>query len=408
MLLEGLRRDQRSHEAPAHFSHNLLPVNSRIILSLLALLTVTTSVTVTPAFAIGTIGRGRLVGNANLRADYDSNIFVNSSKTEDYVTTLAGELRYLHESGIISFESGVGAQVLLFADHPDQKAFDPVFDGKIGYVPSSKTDMRGGFSFRQNSIANETVNDRTKSDDLALDGAIMHLTTEKLGVRLVGSYAQSAYHTAGYSDVMNYSAGVFAVEQYSPKLKLLAGVTTLEWWTTDLAPGQRSVSTQDLRYSVGAEGELAPKVTSNIQVGWLKRDFDSPGFSGTDAAYVSAQVSWLASEKRTWGLMLSENLTVTAAGQSLKSASASLSLSQTISEKLALDLSAGADRSSYVSFSGIGSRTDNGAIFRARINYALKDYVALDASAGYRTNHSAVAVSDYSRLNLGGGVTVRF
>lgn len=390
------------------FSHTLLPVNSRIILPFIALATTTASVIVTPTFAIGTIGRGRLVGNAALRTDYDSNIFVNNSKSEDYVTTLSGELRYLHESGVISFESGVGAQVLSFADHTDQKAFDPVFDAKIGYVPSNKTDIKGTASFRQNSMANEAVNDRTKSDDLALDGTIMHLATEKLGIRVVGSYAQSAYHTKGYSDVLNYSAGVFAVEQYSPKLKLLAGVTTLEWWTTDLAPGQRSVSTKDYRYTVGAEGELAPKVTSNIQVGWLKRDFGSAGFTGTDATYVSAQVSWLASEKRTWSLMASENLTVTAAGQSLKSASASVNMSQTISEKLGFECSAGVDHSSYQSFSGLGSRTDNGSIFRARFNYALKDYVALDVSAGYRTNNSALAVSNYSRLNLGGGVTVRF
>lgn len=362
----------------------------------------------TSAFAITTIGRGRLVGNANLRADYDSNIFVNNSNTDDIVTTLSSEVRYLRDVGVFSLDTGVGATALLFADNTDQKALDPIFDAKVGFTPSSKTDVRGGVRYRRSSIANEIVNDRTESNDLFLDGSAEHLTTEKIGFRVTGGYSESNYRTVGYSDVFNYSAGLFVVNQYSPKLKLLAGVTTLEWWTSDIAFGQQSVSTNDLRYTLGAEGEIAPKVTGDVQVGYLTREFDSVGLSDTDALYVSVSTNWMASEKRSFSLRLSEDLSLTAAGQSLKSSSALVSMNQTISAKLNFDVSAGLDRSSYSVPGGIGSRKDNGMTFRGRIAYTFTDYASIDLSSGYRINNSDLAVSDYDRFNIGVGISLRF
>src|SRR6185369_8368144 len=137
-----------------------------------------------------------------------------------------------------------------------------------GYQPSDKTNLRGGLSYRRNSIGNATVNDRTKSNDLLLDGRFEHLATEKFGWRLDGVYSNMNYLTTGYSDVESYSVGAHAVHVYSPKLKLLGGITTGEGWTSGVR-GRRGVSSQDWRYTVGAEGEFAPKVTGDVSVGWV-------------------------------------------------------------------------------------------------------------------------------------------
>ena len=366
-------------------------------------------VVTTSAFALGTIGHGRLVGNASVRADYDSNIFVNSSQVDDYVFTANGAVRYIRDSGMLTMETAAGASALAFLDHSKQNTVDPFVEGKFGYQPSDKTDVRGNLSFHRNSIANEVVNDRTQSNDLMLTGSVEHLPTEKLGFRFLGNYSDSAYQTAGYSDVLSYGLGVHAVHVYSPKLKLLAGVTMLEWWTDDRAPGRRSPSSNDVRYTVGAEGELGAKLTGDASVGWVQRSFDSSGFGGdTGTLFLSSRISWAAAEKTVITLVGSQDLSVSAADQSQKALSISLNLTQGISEKLSFEGGVGVDRATFTSFNGIGNRKDDGYVLRGRLNYALKDNLEIDVSTGYRNNDSNIAVSNYDRFNFGAGVSLRF
>jgi polysaccharide biosynthesis protein VpsM len=366
------------------------------------------SVALTPSFGLGTIGHGRLVGNASVRVDYDSNIFISNTQIDDYVTTFDGAVRYVRDSGILTFEAAIGTSVTAFLDNNDENTIDPFTEARFGYSPSDKTTMRGNVVFKRSSIANEQVNDRTQSNDFLLDGSFEHLTTEKLGLRVLGNYAQSAYHTAGYSDVLSYGLGAHVVHHYSPKLKLLAGVTMLEWWTKDRAPGRRSPSSNDVRYSVGAEGELAPKITGDFNVGFVQREFDSTGFGDTSALYLSSRIGWAASEKTTLSLVLSQNLSVSAADQSVKMLSGSVNLRQSFTEKLNFEGSAGVDRATYVSFNNIGNRKDDGYVVRGRLNYLFTDSVAVDLSTGYRDNDSNLATSTYDRFNIGAGLSVRF
>ncbi len=361
-----------------------------------------------PVFALGTIGHGRLVGNASVRGDYDSNVFVNNTQVDDYIVTTNGSLRYVRDAGILTFEASVGATAYAFTDDNDQNSIDPLFEAKFGYLPSSKTELRGNLSFIRNTVANDAVNARTQSNDLTMDSTFQHLTTEKLGFRLTGNYSESAYRTTGYSDVFNYGLGVHGIHVYSPKLRVLAGVTMLEWWT-DERPGSRaSPSSQDWRYSLGLEGELAPKVSGDFNVGLVDRSIDAVGFSDDSSLFLSSRISWLASEKTTWSLLLSQNLSVSAADQSVKSLNASLVLRQTLTERVNFEGSAGIDRSRYSSFNNVGNRRDNGYILRGRLNYTLNDYVGFDVSSGYRNNDSNLTISDYDRFNIGAGVSVRF
>ena len=380
----------------------------RAFFRLLVLASVAGSVALTSSFGLGTIGHGRLVGSASVRADYDSNIFISDTRIDDYVTTADAALRYIRDSGILTFEAAIGATATAFLDHKNENSFDPFFEGKMGYSPSDKTTMRGNIAFRRTSVANEQVNDRTQSNDFLLDGSFEHLTSEKLGLRFLGNYSHSAYHTAGYSDVLSYGLCAHAVHVYSPKLKLLAGVTVLEWWTDDRSPGRRSPSSNDIRYSVGAEGELAPKVSGDVNIGYVQRDFDSTGFGDAGALYLSSRVAWSATEKTTWSLVLSQNFGVSAADQSVKTLSATLNLRRKFTEKLNFDSSVGADRSTYTSFNNIGNRKDDGYVIRGRLNYLFKDNITMDVSTGYRDNDSDLAVSTYDRFNIGAGLSVRF
>ena len=360
------------------------------------------------ANAITTVGAGRLVGTAGARVDYDSNIFVNNSEVDDIIGTLLGTLTYRRDGGVIPFEAGAGLTLLGFADHDDQNTADYYFDSKIGYNPSGKTEMFGIASFRRSSIANEILNTRTKSNDLLLEGSIQHLTTEKLGFRLKGEYGSNDYLTTGYSDVLHYSVGLHGVHIYSPKLKLLAGITHLEWWTDDRAAGRQSPSSRDWRYTVGAEGELAPKVTGEVTGGIVQREVKNSGFSDDNALYLAGRMRWVPAQKTAYTLLVSRDLTLNAADQTMRSLLVTLSATQDLSEKVTIEGSAGIDQMKLSGYRGLGDRTDKGYIVRGRVNYVFTDAVSLDLSAGYRDNDSTIAFSTYGRFNVGVGVTSRF
>jgi hypothetical protein len=360
-----------------------------------------------PAAGFVALGHGRLIGTVTARADYDSNIFVNSSEVDDYVGTVSGGVRYLRDASAVKFEAGAGVSLVGFADHSELNSADPYIDGLLAYSPSDKTEFQGSFSLRRSSIGNEALNDRTTSNDLALGGLFQHLTTEKLGLRLNAGYNRLNYMTPGYSDVLDYSVGVHGVHVYSPKLKLLAGITTREWWTENRAAGRRSPASQDWRYTLGAEGEVAAKVTGEVTAGLVQRDAET-GFSDQSALYLSSRLSWVAAEKTTVVLAVTQDFSVSASDQSVKALNLSLSLTQAISEKMTLDGVVGLDRSTLQAFRDIGNRKDDGYSLRGRLGYAFADNVSFDVSGGYRHNDSNIPVASYDRFTFGVGASVKF
>lgn len=363
---------------------------------------------ISTAHAVIPVGNGRIVGTAAARVDYDSNIFVSNTEVDDVVGTFDGGVRYVRDASVVTLEAAAGVSAYTFVDHDEQNSVDPYVSGILGYNPSEKTDARASASYRRSTIANEAVNARTESDDLALNGSLQQLYSEKLGMRLVGNYGANEYRTAGYSDVFNYAVGAHAVHVYSPKLTVLAGVTRGEWWTERRAPGRRSAASRDFRYTMGVEGELAPKLSGDIDIGVVKRDFKSAGFRDTSSLFLGSRLIWAAAEKTTYSLALNRDLSVSAADQALRSFNATLSLSQVLAEKVSLEASVGYSHTNYDNFGGAGSRRDDGYTLRGRLNFTIRENLTADVSAGYRDNSSNIRVSDYARLNIGAGITFRF
>ncbi len=360
------------------------------------------------AFAFATLEHGRLVGSASARVDYDSNIFVSNSEVSDTIGTVDGNIQYIRDSGIVTADASLGLVAQAFADHSDQNTADPYFNAKVGYVPSDKTTVRAGLDYRRNTIANEFVNARTRSDDLTFNGSLEYLATEKLGLRALADYVTSNYLTRGYSSPNTYDLGLYAVHVYSPKLKLLAGMTYLGSWTSKRASATPAPDARDWRYAVGAEGELAPKITGNINLGVNRRSFKNSGFSGSTDAYISTQLAWAAEEKTTWSLLASRSLGVTAADQSVRAFDVSVQVVHVLTQKLTVEASAGWNDSKFQSYRGLLNRHDHGYTLRGRLAYALKENISCDLSAGYRDNASSLLASTYDRVNFGAGVVVRF
>lgn len=360
------------------------------------------------AMAFVTFDHGRLVGTGSARVDYDSNIFVSHSQVSDTIGTATGGIDYQRDAGIVTCDVGLGFTTQAFAQHSNQNTTDPYLTAQMGYAPSDKTNLHADLDYRRNTIANELVNARTESDDLNFNSTLEYLGSEKLGLRATAGYFQSNYLTPGYSDVGSDYFGAYGVYIYSPKLKLLSGVTATDSWTKHRANSGLSPDNTDWRYTVGAEGELAPKVTGNVNVGVTRRSFKNAGFQASSDLYLSAQLNWAAAEKTTWSLVAARSLTLTAADQSAKTFTTELRVVQVLAEKLTGEAAVGWEAADYQSFRQVGNRNDDGYTVRGRLTYTVNDAVSCDLSAGYRNSHSNLLISTYDRVNAGAGVTVRF
>jgi hypothetical protein len=354
------------------------------------------------------VGRSRVLSEAGVRLDYDSNIYANQSEVDDMILGVNAGTRIVRDASVLTTELGVSALGLIFADHSEENTFDPGLDLRLGYAPSEKTELKAFAEYRRVTMANDALSDRTQSNDLTLSASWQHLTTEKLGVRLSGDYRAADYRTPGYSDPSHYRAGIDGIYLYSPKLRLLAGASYGEAWTDNRVAGRRNPGGRDARFSAGFEGELASKITGNFLVGVTRREFAVAAFGTDTALFLQARLAWAAAEKTVWTLQLNQGLNVSAADQSVENFDASVIVTHGLSERVAVEASAGVTRAHYSAFGGAGARRDRGVSARARLNYTLTEALVADASVGYRDNHSSLALSDYDQLNLGAGISYRF
>jgi hypothetical protein len=353
-------------------------------------------------------GAGHFESSLGLHANYDSNIFLNRNESSDTSIDMSGSEQYIHDSGILTSATGISFDYTLFNNHTTQDSLDPEFMEKLAYSPSDKTNATAEASFQRSTIANPDLNARTKSNNLMLDGMFQHLWTEKFGYRVLGDYSDDNYLTPGYSDVFSYSAGIDAVYAYSQKLTILSGFEHRESWTAHRPAGQVDPSNKDAVYTVGLEGELAPKLSGTISTGWEKREFNSKDLHGSTAFYLSSELKWVATAKTSVAINGSENFDLTAANQSSKNSALIVSMNHVLDKQWSTDLGFTVSRAIYQGLLASDSRTDDTVTLKSRIVYAWTTNVRLDASLGYTHVDSSQTFSTYDRLYAGIGVTATF
>ncbi len=354
------------------------------------------------------LGRGRLVGSAGARVEHDSNLFLNQRGGADWSAAWRGEARYTRDSGLVSLDSAAGLQVVRFREFEEQDAVDPFAEASSTYRPSDKTEARAAVAYRRQSVANDAVSDRTRSDEFTAEGRFEHQVTEKLGWRAAGAWVFSNYLTAGYSDVGRSEAGLHAVHLFSPKLKLLAGLTLADAWTRAPGAGRVAAAAGDWRLTVGAEGEFSPKITGEVSAGLVRRDWKRAGFANDEALFLAARVAWAASEKTTWTLRAMQDLSLSAADQSVRAFDLSLGVGRSFTSKLSVEGGIGYVRAAYRGFQGAGNRDDHGGSLRGAIRYLVGRRATLEAAAGWRDHRSTEELATYRRAYSSVGVTVRF
>jgi len=356
------------------------------------------------------IARGSLTAGLSARAEYDTNIFGNNTSDADTIFSFTPDLRYTRAVGKISTIAVAGVNIIRFNEADDENSEDPFASVTFNYDAADKGNARLSIGFARSSQADDTVLDRLKSDEYALDSMVNHFYSEKLGYRVGFGTTISESKTNGFNDVDTYTVSLGSVYRYSQKLNAALTYSFRKSGTEDVDTTLfEKPDSDDHRLTASLEGEISPKVTGQIGVGFSIRDYDE---GGSDVApTLSTGLNWAAAEKTTVSFNATQDFETTSAAQSALRFKTSLGVTQAINAKLNLTGSFGYEHATYENSAvapADNGRTDDSFIFQAGAAYAFTRYVSANAGITYRDNQSDAARADYERTIVSVGVSARY
>lgn len=380
----------------------MLKANSRFTISTLAALAGTSSV-----FGFAEVGRGKLTANAQATVAYDSNIFANNTEQDDITGSFTPSLAYTRNVGRISSDVVAGVSAISFADTNGQDSVDPFVRANFRQDRAEKGSDSVSLSYARTTEANDVLLDRTESDEYRGSGNVDYYYSEKTGIRGNASYRISDYGTTGYNDVESYRLGGGVLYRYSPKLVANLGYSFSPEKATNRDPLRISNPTsKNHRFEASLEGEIAPKVTGVVSMGYAYREFDAGG--SDDSAIGRVSLAWAAAEKTKVDLSISRDFDTTANAESARNLGINLGVRQSLTEKIAVSGSIGYQELSLDEVGTPVERDDEAYLFAVGASYRINDIVGTSASISHRINDSTLARADYDRTVVSLSVNVNF
>jgi polysaccharide biosynthesis protein VpsM len=347
--------------------------------------------------AFAEIARGTLVADIDLRFIYDTNVFGNSSEEEDVSSSLTPSLSYRRNVAKVTTSATASVSAISFNDYTEQNTIDPTAGLRFDYDAAENGNASVALDYSRSTQTNDALLTRTSSDEYRGTGSMNYFYSEKTGIRVNGGYRVSNYSTTGFNNVSSYNFGGGLVYRYSPKLtaSLVYGFSPEK--ASNLAAGVGDPSSNNHRLSLGFEGELAPKVTGNVSGGVVYRDFDGPQDSQS-TVLANVGLSWLAAQKTTATLAISNDFDTTASGQSVQNLTARIGVRQALTEKLSGGATLTYGRSEYEQSGVVPLRTDNSLTEAIDLSYSINDHFSTGTGVSFRTNDSDSAAAEYGRL----------
>lgn len=353
------------------------------------------------AFGFAEVARGKLTATAKLAYTHDTNIFANNNEVTDSSLIFTPSLSFARNVGRVTTSAQVSVSSINFQDNTAQDSIDPSVSLNFNVDRAEKGSVSQSLSYIRSSNANEALNDRAESNEFRGATKIDYYYSEKTGIRINAGYRLSDFISTGYNSVRSYTIGGGLIYKYSPKLTASATYSYRPEEATELGTGAVSdPSSKNHRFQVGLEGQLQPKLTGNISVGVVYRDFDLGG--DTNTFLVQSVLSWAVDEKNSVSLTASNDFDTTPGAESAENRSIGVTTRHSLSSKLSVGFSFAnqnsklQQRATAINNSPT-KRTDKANTFGVNGSYRANDQLNIQASLSWRDNDSDLARATYKR-----------
>jgi hypothetical protein len=357
-----------------------------------------------PIVAPSLFGQGNAEDDGLLRFDnavsafYDSNINGNSSEESDIELAYKPTLNFTRRSGLLGIDASVGGGFGWFLDNSeyDYQDFYSSFgimypnDASIPY----KLTLGGGYN--STSTLDRFVGGRVASDNANLSARFRYNVNERWGFSLNSFWREITYDSARSTDQTTWGAGFDFVYIYSEKLEIFAGYGYSETSAIN--------DYQDHTFRIKAEGELTPKLTGILGLGYQIRE--SSAFGNTGDPYVNLDLAWAVNERIEVAANSGIGYDTTSTGSSGTTTKLGMVAAMALSASLTGSLGVSYNESEYSDF-GL-DRSDEYLSYQAALAWQLGASAALTGSVTFEDADSTRDQLVYDRLRAGLNLRMSF
>jgi hypothetical protein len=217
------------------------------------------------------------------------------------------------------------------------------------------------------------------------------------GVNYYDTKYVSANTVGAFADREEVSVPVDIYYELTPKLDLSLGYSRVEAEVG--AAGSAAYDQVTNFYSLGARGELLPKLSGFLKLGYRENEFTNKGMFGADLDF-----SYAVTQKLNSSLALSRDFGVGGAGDSTENSSIKLRADYSIDEQYSVSANLGYDLRDYQS----SDREDDQYSAGVRLDYVLDENWRLSTGYTYSENDSSQALSSYVNHALNLSASLRY
>lgn len=217
----------------------------------------------------------------------------------------------------------------------------------------------------------------------SIDGEIS--LTEKTSFKLGVAYNDTDYAAASFADWEYVQIPVNYYYEVAPKLDASFGFAY-----KDNVIGNGRPDTEEYYYNVGARGDLAPKLTGELTLGYKQSEptiGDSSSTFGIDSKFTYAY-----SEKTSIDANLSNGFGFSGVGDSYRTLGFGGGVTSSISEQLQLSARLSYSNNAYL----ITTQDDDLVSVSVSATYKYNEYLTFNGSYAYTDNASNKAGSDFT------------
>lgn len=297
----------------------LSPKINRPLLCFVSFFGITLSGTST-SYGLIEIARGALFIDTSTSLVYTSNVFLNSGEEEDLFFSFTPTAIYMRNVGLVSWSLEGGTSLFRYNSRTEQNSEDFFlrFTGTYPNYPDAHPRLGGtlNLGYEEDSQPNEFLNNKFFTKRYEIGSHWRYRVSDKTGLFFGGSYNYNAYSDPRLNDVQMLMWTIGGYYSYSPKLDLNISYRGRRSLTKEVfqfpsgAPGEamsfgadgqiqptvprEKIDSQDHGISVGASGELTPKIAGSASIGVQGRYFDRDDLSDRYSLFSSISLSWAA------------------------------------------------------------------------------------------------------------------
>lgn len=337
-----------------------------------------------PFFAVGDNAELFLTGSVGVR--FDDNIYLrspDSAEVDDTITSFTPGLDYVFgRNAALGGNLFFREEILRYSDNDQQNTNLSNF-GLNTLYSNGKTKVDFGAVFAELAQNEISVPGAIVDRDVLNFRALAEFgLTEKTSLGVGARFDSIDYAPANFTDSDIWTAPLDVFFDYSEKLALSLGYRHR---TTDLS--NAGIDSKDHFFNIGARGDFSPKLTGQIRVGFVTRDFDNN--QEDDQLGLDSNLLYRYSEKTEFRLSLSNDFGSSAVGQSTEDFTVMLGAASRFDQQWAWNANLAMRAIDYP------TRSDDFLEGTVGVSYSYNNFVNFAANLTHRTNSSDLTAAEF-------------